>query len=76
MGPFLLRSAVGAAVLCGGLMMAGCGSGVDDSDIAATAGPPPADAPKSPAEYDAKYPLPNAGDRPKSKSRRPAVTEP
>ena len=76
MSPFLLRLAVGAAVLCGGLITAGCGSGVDDSDIAATAGPPPADAPKTAAEYDAKYPLPNAGDRPKSKTRGPIVTEP
>ncbi len=76
MGPFRLRLAVGAAVFCGGLMTPGCGSGVDDSDIGATAGPPPADAPKTPAEYDAKYPLPNAGDRAKSKTRGPTVTEP
>lgn len=71
-----MRLAIGASVLGGGLMVPGCGSGVDDSDIEATAGPPAADAPKTPAEYDAKYPVPNAGDREKPKTRRPVVTEP
>jgi hypothetical protein len=72
----LSRSIRGAFVLGIGLAMPGCGNGVDESDITSTALPPPADAPKTPAEYDAKYPVANAGDAPKAKRGGPAVTNP
>lgn len=73
----LTRLVWAAPVLCAGLLASGCGSGVDESDIISKAGPPPADAPKTAAEYDAKYPVANAGDAPKAKrGGGPTVTNP
>lgn len=66
---------LGCALLAG-LAVPGCGGDSIDREIASQSNPPPADAPRSPAEYDAKFPVPNAGDRAKDKSKGKAVTEP
>lgn len=66
-----LGVALGAIV-----MLSGCGGDSIDREIGANSNAPPADAPKTPAEYDAKYPLPNAGNAAKGKSGGPRVTEP
>lgn len=65
-----------SACALGLLLIAGCGGGVDNSDFSKTPGVVPADAPKTAAEYDAKYPVPNAGDA-KGKAAGPrGVTNP
>lgn len=55
--------------LCACLSLSGCGNGVDESEFARNPGTIAPDAPKSPAEYDAKYPVANAGDRPAARGR-------
>lgn len=46
---------------------AGCG-GVDESKFSEVPGTVPDGAAVSPADYDAKNPVPNAGDAPKGKA--------
>jgi hypothetical protein len=63
------------ALLLASFGAAGCG-GVDESNFSATPGQVPPDAPLTPAEYDAKYPVSNAGDRTGKPTRGRTVTNP
>ncbi|MDX2035324.1 MAG: hypothetical protein SFX72_01635 [Isosphaeraceae bacterium] len=65
-------SLVAAAIPLVGGMIAGCG-GVDDSAFTKTPGTVAPDAPKTPAEYDEKFPVPNAGD---AKAKASNITNP
>lgn len=77
MGKSALAHAGVVVAICAGVAILGCGNGVDESEFARNPGKVPADAPKTAAEYDAKYPVPNAGDKPASRGRGGAnVTNP
>ena len=74
-GP-ISRLNLGVALALFTLSLAGCGQGVDNSEFTANPGQTPPDAPRTAAEYDAKYPVPNAGDSKPKMSQGKVVTEP
>jgi hypothetical protein len=67
-----VRTLVAAAFPFASSMISGCG-GVDDSAFTKTPGTVAPDAPKTPAEYDEKFPVPNAGD---ARSKASKITNP
>jgi hypothetical protein len=53
---FVLRLLRASVVTLGLFAVPACSSGIDESDFSPTRGQPEPNAPKTPAEYDARYP--------------------